>query len=106
MYGNSHIHIKTDVLPCESTNKRAKIVPLHHMQRNSLIPCKKHIKTLLGALSCSGMRNKGFPFKIYLEDHEPEVNGNTSACLQNYDTMCQNSNQGYRERKTHEIREN
>jgi len=50
--------------------------------------------------------------KIYLENHKPKVDGNTSACAsmhqqayQHYDEMCQNGYRGYRERKTQEIKE-
>ena len=92
--------------PCESTNKWEKVVPLHHMQRNSLVTHKNHMKTILRVLSCSDMRDKGFLLKIYLENHKPRVDGNTSACASMhqhtyhyYDTICENSNRGNRERK-------
>ena len=67
---------------------------------------KNHMKTSLRVLSCSDMRDKGFLLKIYLENHKPRVDGNTSACVSmhqptyhSYDAICQNSNQGNRERK-------
>ena len=52
------------------------------------------------------MRYKDFLLKIYLENHKPRVDGNASACTSMhpqtyhyYDAICQNSNQGNRERK-------
>ena len=66
---------------CVATNKREKVVTLHHMQRNSLVTCEKHMKTLLGVLSCSDIRDKGFLLKTYLEDHKPRVDSSASACL-------------------------
>ena len=67
---------------------------------------KNHMKTVLRVLSCSDMRDKGFLLKIYLENHKPRVDGNTSACASThqhtyhyYDVICQNSSQGNRERK-------
>ena len=62
--------------------------------------CKTHMKTPSGVISCSNMRDKGFLLKTYLENHKHKVDGNTSACLSNIDTICQNSNQGYREENT------
>ena len=51
------------------------------------------------------MRDKGFLLKIYLENHKLRVYGNVSTCASMhqhtyhyYDTICQNSNQGNRER--------
>ena len=76
------------------------------MQRSSLVTHKNHMKTILRVLSCSDMRDKGFLLKIYLENHKPRVDGNASACTSPhqhtyhyYDTTCQNSNRGNRERK-------
>ena len=90
----------------ESINKWELVVPLHHMQRDSLITHENHMKTILRVLSCSDIRDKGFLLKIYLENHKPGVDGNTSACASMhqhtyhyYDAICQNSNQGNRERK-------
>ena len=91
---------------CESTNKWEKAVPLHHMQRDSLVTHKNHTKTILRVLSCSDMRDKDFLLKIYLESHKPRVDGNTSVCASMhqhtyhyYDAICQSSNWGNRERK-------
>ena len=82
------------------------MVPLHHMQRDSLITHGNHMKTILRVLSCSDMRDKGFLLKIYLENHKPRVDGNASACASThqhtyhyYDAICQNSSRGNRERK-------
>ena len=79
------------------------------MHRNSLVTHENHMKTVLRVLSYSDMRDKDYLLKIYLENHKPRVDGNTSACTSThqhtyhyYDMICQNSNRGYRERK-HEI---
>ena len=65
-----------------------------------------NMKTILRVLSCSDMRDKDFLLKIYLENHKPRVDGNSSGCASThqhtyhyYDAICQNSNQGNRERK-------
>ena len=64
------------------------------------------MKTIFRVLSCSDMRDKDSLLKIYLENHKPRVDGNASGCTSMhqhtyhyYDAMCQNSNQGNRERK-------
>ena len=45
---------------------------------------------------------KGFLLKIYLENHKPRIDGNTSACASTHQHVYQYSNWGYREGK-HEI---
>ena len=42
---------------------------------------ENHMKTTLGVLSCSDMRDKDFLLKIYLDNHKPRVDGNASAYL-------------------------
>ena len=76
------------------------------MQRDSLVTHENHMKTILRVLSCSDMKDKDFLLKIYLENHNPRVDGNASACASMhqhtyhyYDAMCQNSSRGNRERK-------
>ena len=76
------------------------------MQRDSLVTHENHMKTVLRVLSCSDMRDKDFLLTIYLENHKPRVDGNSSACASMhqhayhyYNAMCQNSSRGNRERK-------